>query len=151
MKRHPSSFRVFRVLLRSFAFGCSTANSLRLVSCAALGAALLAIGGCSTVAGHFVLPHEGVREAQYRVEVQEGVELKTSDGVVLVSDIYRPRDAGKTPTILVRIPFTSTFKNRLATQVVGEFWASRGYTVVIQGTRGRYKSGGEFYPLLHET
>ena len=67
-----------------------------------------------------------------------------------MSDIYRPRRSGKTPTILVRIPFSSTFKNRLAADVVGTFWASRGYTVVIQGTRGRYKSGGEFYPLLHE-
>jgi uncharacterized protein len=120
---------------------------------------VVAIGGCSTVVGHFVLakvvghfvlPKAGVRDAQYGVEVQEGVELKTADGVALVSDIYRPRLSGKTPTILVRIPFSSTFKNRLATEVVGTFWASRGYTVVIQGTRGRYKSGGEFYPLLHE-
>ena len=73
-----------------------------------------------------------------------------TDGVALVSDIYRPRTAEKTPTILLRIPFSSTFKNRLAADVVGEFWASRGYVVVLQGTRGRYKSGGEFYPLLHE-
>ena len=34
--------------------------------------------------------------------------------------------------------------------MVGRYWASRGYTVVIQGTRGRYESGGEFYPMLYE-
>lgn len=40
--------------------------------------------------------------------------------------------------------------NTLGTNAVGRFWAKRGYTVVIQGTRGRYKSGGRFYPLVHE-
>jgi putative CocE/NonD family hydrolase len=34
--------------------------------------------------------------------------------------------------------------------VVGRFWAERGYTAVIQGTRGRYESGGVHSPLIHE-
>jgi len=67
-----------------------------------------------------------------------------------VADVYRPRTAEKTPTILVRIPFSKTFRNSLGADAVGHFWASRGYTVVIQGTRGRYKSGGDYYPLLYE-
>jgi uncharacterized protein len=112
--------------------------------------AAIAIGGCSTLLGHFLLPREGIREAQYAVDVDKEVAFKTLDGITLVSEVYRPRTQAKTPTILVRIPFSSTFKNRLATQIIGEFWASRGYAVVIQGTRGRYKSGGEFYPLRHE-
>ena len=111
---------------------------------------VVAIAGCRQVVGHFLLPKEGVRDAEYDVEAQQGVAFKTSDGVALAADIYRPRLSGNTPTILVRIPFSNTFKNRLAAEVLGTFWASRGYTVVIQGTRGRYKSGGEFYPLLHE-
>jgi putative CocE/NonD family hydrolase len=113
-------------------------------------AAALAASGCTLVVGHFVLPKDGVREAHYAVDRQKNVGFKTSDGVALVADIYRPRTTDKTPTILVRVPFSSTLKNRIAVDVVGEFWASRGYTVVIQGTRGRYKSGGDFYPLLHE-
>jgi putative CocE/NonD family hydrolase len=116
-----------------------------------LAAALaLASTGCTIVVADFFLPKEGVREAVYPVERQKSVGFETSDGVSLVADVYRPRTTGKTPTILVRIPFSSTFKNRLAVDTVGEFWASRGYTVVIQGTRGRYKSSGQFYPLLHE-
>ena len=116
-----------------------------------LAAALaLASTGCTTIVGQFVLPKEGVREASNAVARQKGVAFNTSDGIALVADVYRPRTQEKVPTILVRIPFSSTFKNRLAVDVVGEFWASRGYNVVIQGTRGRYKSGGEFYPLLHE-
>jgi putative CocE/NonD family hydrolase len=112
---------------------------------------LCAMAGCNLVVGQFVLPSEGVRPKQYAVDEYRNVAFQTSDGVSLVSDIYRPRTAGKSPTILVRIPFSSTFRNRLAADVIGEFWASRGYNVVIQGTRGRFKSGGDFYPLLHET
>ena len=112
--------------------------------------ALLTLVGCSTIVGYFILPREGVREKQYAVDVHRNIAFQTSDGVLLVSDIYRPPIAEKIPTILVRIPFSNTFRNRLAADVIGDFWASRGYNVVIQGTRGRYKSGGEFYPLLHE-
>jgi putative CocE/NonD family hydrolase len=97
-----------------------------------------------------VLPREGVRPPEYRVDVERDVAMKTSDGVALVADVYHPHTEHSTPTILVRIPFTKTIKNRLGADIVGEFWASRGYTVVIQGTRGRYKSGGTFYPLRHE-
>lgn len=67
----------------------------------------------------------------------------------LVSDVYRPQTDGRTPTILVRIPFSRGFKNDPAAEVIARFRATRGYTVVIQGTRGRFKSGGAYYPLLH--
>jgi uncharacterized protein len=113
--------------------------------------AFLAVAsGCATVAGHFVLPRDGVRAADHSIEVEEAVGFTTSDGVLLMANVFRPRSAAKVPTILVRIPFSKTFTTSLASQVVGRFWASRGYNVVIQGTRGRYESGGDFYPMLHE-
>ena len=65
-------------------------------------------------------------------------------------DIYRPIVDKPVPTILVRIPFTNTFSNRLKSESVARYWASRGYNVVIQGTRGRYKSQGDYYPLINE-
>ena len=105
---------------------------------------------CTTFASYQILPREGIRPAQYSVDIERGVTFDTSDGVALVADIYRPRTKEKVPTILVRIPFSRTFKNGLGADAIGEFWASRGYTAVIQGTRGRYKSSGNFYPLLHE-
>jgi putative CocE/NonD family hydrolase len=106
-------------------------------------------GGCQAYVAHTVLPRD-VRESQYSVEIKRDVPMQTSDGVLLVSDIYRPNAKEKFPTILVRIPFTKTFRNGLGADAIGNFWASRGYNVVIQGTRGRFKSGGEFYPLIHE-
>lgn len=110
----------------------------------------LLLAGCQSVVGALVLPKEGVRESEYRVQIDRDAVMTTSDGVRLVADVYRPETTEKSPTILVRIPFTQTWKNSLGADVIGHFWASRGYNVVIQGTRGRYKSGGTFYPLRDE-
>ena len=118
-----------------------------LVALALLGALL---SGCQSIVGSLVLPKEGIRAGEYRVLRDQDAVMTTSDGVNLVANIYRPDTPEKSPTILVRIPFTQTWKNDLAADVIGKFWASRGYNAVIQGTRGRYKSGGKFYPLRDE-
>lgn len=102
------------------------------------------------VAEQFVLPADGVRPAAYTVEAKRGQRFVTRDGVTLLADIYRPVGLATTPTILVRIPLTRTASNQIRADVIARYWAKRGYTVVIQGTRGRYGSGGEFYPLIHE-
>src|SRR5580692_2509509 len=116
---------------------------LSLTVVAPLFAAVLA--GCTSVVdfvgNEFYLPVEGVRPAQYSVTTERSVGLTTADGVTLRADIYHPDGLPKTPTILVRIPFTKTFKNTLFSGMVARYWAARGYTVVIQGTRGRYESG----------
>jgi putative CocE/NonD family hydrolase len=92
----------------------------------------------------------GARSAEYAVRIERDVVMMTRDGVRLAADVYHPVRAGRTPTILVRIPFSKTITNSLFATVVGRFWAERGYTVVIQGTRGRYRSDGRHYPLLNE-
>jgi uncharacterized protein len=115
----------------------------------ALLTAMLAVGGCDAVVGYFVLPR-GVRPAQYAVETARGAKMATYDGVTLSADVHRPKTSGPTPTILVRIPFSRSLRNTLGADAIAGFWASRGYTVVVQGTRGRYDSGGVFYPLRHE-
>jgi putative CocE/NonD family hydrolase len=92
-----------------------------------------------------------VRLPEYAVRIDRGVALTTGDDVTLVADVFRPVRAGaKMPTILVRIPLSKTIVNSLFATMVGRFWAEHGYTVVIQGTRGRYGSSGDPYPLKHE-
>jgi putative CocE/NonD family hydrolase len=93
----------------------------------------------------------GIRRSEFAVRIERSVPLITSDGTALVADIYYPRRSGMTtPTILVRIPYSKTATTRLFATVIGRMWAERGYTVVLQGTRGRYESGGEYEPLLKE-
>src|SRR6185436_6340611 len=107
------------------------------------------LGGCQTYISRTILP-QGERPPEFAVDVERDIAMLTSDGIALVANVYRPKTNSRVPTILVRIPFTQSFKNNLGVDAVGRFWGSRGYNVVIQGTRGRFKSGGNFYPLVHE-
>ena len=67
------------------------------------------------------------------------------DGVHLVADIYRPRAEGRFPVLIERTPY-----NRAGQADAPEI-ASNGYAVIIQDTRGRYDSEGEFYPFRNES
>ena len=91
----------------------------------------------------------GVRAQQsYAVITQNGVAMKTRDGVTLYSDIYRPKADGKFPVILMRTPYDKSvgWAASSAYQI-----ATHGYVVVIQDVRGRYTSEGEWYPFRHES
>jgi putative CocE/NonD family hydrolase len=90
------------------------------------------------------------RPAQYAVRIERSVGFKTSDSTNLIADVFHPQRVEKPPIILVRIPYSKVFLNSLFGNVIGRFWAERGYTVVLQGTRGRYESSGEYEPLIHE-
>ncbi len=92
----------------------------------------------------------GIRGPEFAVRAERGVRVRMSDGVELVCDVYHPRRAQQPPIILVRIPLFLDFKHRLFSNVIGRMWAERGYTVVVQGIRGHYGSGGEYYPLRGE-
>lgn len=80
----------------------------------------------------------------YQVIVQTGVRVKMRDGVSLVADIYRPKADGKFPVLMTRTPYN---RKDAAT---GNYLASHGYVVILQDTRGRFDSEGEFYPFRHE-
>ena len=80
----------------------------------------------------------------YAVSVQTNVRVKMRDGVSLVADIYRPKVDGRLPVLLTRTPY-----NRKDPET-GMYLASRGYVVILQDTRGRFDSEGEFYPFRNE-
>jgi uncharacterized protein len=80
----------------------------------------------------------------HRVTVDFAVRVPMRDGVVLVADVYRPAEPGRFPVLLERTPY-----NR-ADPATGVLLASHGYVVVLQDTRGRYASEGEFYPFRNE-
>ncbi|MEQ1782462.1 MAG: CocE/NonD family hydrolase [Hyphomonadaceae bacterium] len=112
----------------------------------------LLLGACANLtdvlAEQLFLPKDA-RPATYDVRTREAA-MQTSDGVTLTADIHAPVGPTSTPTILVRIPFNDELWNRLRSDSIGRYWAKRGYTVVVQGTRGRYRSEGTFYPAVNE-
>lgn len=91
-----------------------------------------------------------VPRAVFAVRIERALQCRMDDGTRLLADVYHPKWQEKSPSILVRIPYTKTLKNQLLTDFAGRLWAERGYTVVIQTTRGRGGSGGTYYPLIHE-
>lgn len=84
-------------------------------------------------------------EILFEVVTQDGVRAKMRDGVELVADIYRPRAAGTFPVLVERTPYDRRGEAGMAREL-----AAHGYVVVLQDTRGRYESGGEFYPFKYE-
>jgi putative CocE/NonD family hydrolase len=72
------------------------------------------------------------------------------DGAVLKADIYRPANGGPYPVILIRIPYDKTQAENVNYSHPA-WYASNGYIVVAQDTRGRYASEGEWYPFKYET
>ncbi|HKG13793.1 MAG TPA: CocE/NonD family hydrolase, partial [Pyrinomonadaceae bacterium] len=77
---------------------------------------------------------------------REGVRAKMRDGVELVADVYSPRAEGRFPVLLERTPYDRRGEAGMAREL-----AAHGYVVVLQDTRGRYDSGGEFYPFMYES
>jgi uncharacterized protein len=82
----------------------------------------------------------------YRVVIQTGMPAKMRDGVTLRGDVFRPDDAGKFPVLLERTPYNRAGDTGMASRLAGH-----GYVVVIQDTRGRFGSEGEFYPFRNES
>jgi putative CocE/NonD family hydrolase len=82
----------------------------------------------------------------HQVVEQINVRTKMRDGVQLVADIYRPRTEGKFPILLERTPY-----NRKGDSTNAYALASYGYGVILQDTRGRFDSEGEFYPFKYES
>jgi uncharacterized protein len=85
-------------------------------------------------------------DALYRVSIQQSVSVKMRDGVSLAADIYRPVSTDKFPVLLQRTPY-----NRMHEAQMANALAAHGYIVVVQDTRGRFESGGEFYPFRNES
>ena len=88
-----------------------------------------------------------VSEPTFEVTVEENLMIPMRDGTRLAADIYKPVGAGPSPIILQRTPY-----DKLGSAVVklAHDYASRGYVVVLQDTRGRFASEGEFRNYLDD-
>ncbi|GAA1030694.1 MULTISPECIES: CocE/NonD family hydrolase [Amycolatopsis] len=87
----------------------------------------------------------------YPPRIDAGVEMKTRDGVTLVGDLYRPAADGRWPVLLHRTPYDRTGVFRVSGLVADPVWLARqGFAVLVQDSRGRFGSGGEFDFITQE-
>ncbi|MDB5077947.1 MAG: hypothetical protein JWO42_4126 [Chloroflexi bacterium] len=85
-----------------------------------------------------------------RICIDRDVPIPMRDDTTLYADVYRPDDDGRHPALLVRTPYNKEFSALALLYVDALRAVSRGYAVVIQDVRGRYKSGGVFNPFFQE-
>jgi uncharacterized protein len=85
-------------------------------------------------------------DESYQVTAFRNVMVPARDGVKLATDVYLPGKspaAGRYPAVVERTPYN---KNDIAPALI-EYFVSRGYAVVTQDVRGRYRSEGQWRPL----
>ena len=82
--------------------------------------------------------HETIFEANLAVPMR--------DGTVLRADVTRPEGPGPFPVLLERTCYSKEGGSENGVKAP-EFFARRGYAVIIQDVRGRFASEGEFYPF----
>lgn len=80
------------------------------------------------------------------LKVETNLPVPMRDGTVLYADLYRPDGPGPFPVMLQRTPYDKSGPLP-PTQLDPLRAAQRGYAVVIQDCRGRFASGGEYYPF----
>jgi putative CocE/NonD family hydrolase len=87
--------------------------------------------------------------AARNVTVEFDVPARMRDGVTLRANVYRPEGKGPWPTLLGRLPYQKD--NPEVTLWLDPVQAARqGFMVVLQDTRGRFTSDGEWIPLHFE-
>ena len=83
----------------------------------------------------------------FTVAPTKDVMVAARDGVKLATDVYRPARngaavEGKFPAIMERTPYNKDGQSAMAA-----YFVPRGYVVVVQDVRGRYKSEGHWRPI----
>jgi hypothetical protein len=82
--------------------------------------------------------------------VEKNIQVAMRDGVALATDVYRPDSGGPFPVVLQRLPYDKEFTGLVNMSFDVLRGAQAGYAVVVQDTRGRYASEGEFNPFFDE-
>jgi len=74
-----------------------------------------------------------------QIKAKLDVRIPMRDGVELSADIWMPTAEGKYPVIILRTPYMKTTYNKFMKTFVPE-----GYVYIVQDTKGRGDSDGEF-------
>jgi putative CocE/NonD family hydrolase len=85
----------------------------------------------------------------HQIAVDFDVPAKMRDGVILRANVYRPVGEGKWPVLLTRLPYGKDFPLGSSALDPAQV-ARRGYVVIVQDTRGRFTSEGNWEPMRNE-
>lgn len=76
-------------------------------------------------------------------------EVPMRDGTVLATDVYLPSGVAHAPTVLVRLPYDKNSRYVFFDRIARRF-TDRGYAMVVQDVRGKFRSQGPTVPFLYE-
>ena len=86
-----------------------------------------------------------VSQPEFETIFAKDVDVPMRDGTILRADVTRPDASGSFPVIIERTPYSKTGGENAVK--APDFFARRGYIVIIQDVRGRFASEGDFYPF----
>jgi len=104
---------------------------------------------------------------QYDIILERNVPIPVSDGVVIDSDVFRPRSSEKFPALLSIAPYSKELQTAriwprgMSTSMVRgvgdgvleagptDFFVRRGYVHIVASSRGTGKSGGAYRFMDH--
>src|SRR6202521_6368084 len=95
------------------------------------------------------VPSNMAMQMGHQIAVDFDVPAKMRDGTVLRANVYRPAGEGKWPVLLTRLPYGKDFPVGTSMMDPAQV-ARRGYVVIVQDTRGRATSEGEWQPFFYE-
>jgi len=85
-----------------------------------------------------------------KYKVDKYVPISMRDEVNLYADIYKPPVDGQYPVILIRLPY-GIREYYTYMPAYGNYWAKKGYVFIAQDVRGKWRSEGEFEPMINES
>ena len=85
------------------------------------------------------------------INIERDVRVEMRDGVGLATDVYRPDDGERHPVLVHRTPYSKGNGWFVSGLIFNPLDAvERGYVVLVQDTRGRMSSEGEWEPFVQE-
>ncbi len=82
--------------------------------------------------------------------IEKNVPVPMRDGVTLRADVYRQSRSAHYPVLLERTPYSKVLPRMVLDTIHVLNAVEAGYAVVIQDTRGRFTSDGEFTPFFDD-
>ena len=101
---------------------------------------------CALIAAGLIPTLRSWGEGSHAPTEQTHLWITMHDGVKLAANLFRPGQAGRLPTILLRTPYNKG--DHITPQL--QTYVDHGYNVVFEDVRGRYESEGTFSPLSQE-